>query len=336
MTGVGMGRKSCRRAAISLTIAGLVIAFAISLLVSLLYKEQETTTLVAVWFEASGGALNHAASSARHVSVASLAAAGVPERTLLRGSHSSNDGTQRVLCITGPIFGRTFNQIIGTAAALKIVTSSEHNVNGTTIVGLSPDYSRFYIEFLDPRDDILIDYEGPCVAAYTPREIFYALEHTMLKNELRQLIPKAVYRAEAEAALAAYTLPVTTVHRRDLEGWCIRRAKNLEFIHCPNGDVTDQLQVSDFVDSCNMEYSMLANATQGPSSVLLLTDGQVPELDATFPLVSNHSFPVQTWIMTLSAVHYGNPLSSIDFLVSYWRGDDADTRPRACYNSAIE
>ena len=63
---------------------------------------------------------------------------------------------------------------------------------------------------------------------------------------------------------------------------------------------------------------MIANATEG-TTVVLFTDSQVPELDNTFPIISNHSFPVQAWMMALSDAHYGNPFSTVDIVVYFWR-----------------
>ena len=56
-----------------------------------------------------------------------------------------------------------------------------------------------------------------------------------------------------------------------------------------------------------------------PPKVVLFTDGQKPSLDNTFPIIDNHEFQYQLWIMTLSTIHYGNPSSSIDHVIAHWR-----------------
>ena len=78
---------------------------------------------------------------------------------------------------------------------------------------------------------------------------------------------------------------------------------------------------------------MIDSETRNTTAVTLMTDGQVPELDQTFPIISNHSFPVQTWTMARSDIHYGNPMSTVDSVVFYWRMGlaGAQTRPSACY-----
>ena len=36
------------------------------------------------------------------------------------------------------------------------------------------------------------------------------------------------------------------------------------------------------------------------------------------------------WAMTLSTIHYANPMSTVDYIVSHWRKDKI-TRPQSCY-----
>jgi hypothetical protein len=97
-----------------------------------------------------------------------------------------------------------------------------------------------------------------------------------------------------------------------------------------------------------MDYNMVVKAIEKTSmtnnayKVVLLTDHQVPSLDETFPLVSNYTFPVEMWIMTLSDQHYGNPMSTIDLIVYYWRSllhkrstNKVQQFPNACYQPAF-
>jgi hypothetical protein len=236
----------------------------------------------------------------------------------------------RVLCIDGPFKGRTFNRIIVLASALIVAAK-----NGDVAIGLGTDFSPWYEAFLDPRDDVWLNYTGrPCSSTWTPKAMYFKMPLHVVAKHLQKLIPKASYRAQARAALAAFRLPVTTVHRRHLEGTCVGLAEQKKFLVCPNFKGRNQMNVTELVGICNLEFGMIANEKMGTSSVLL-TDNQVPELDQTFPYVSNHSFPVQTWMMALSDIHYGNPFSTVDMVVYFWRkgiGKEKTMRPRACYH----
>jgi hypothetical protein len=153
-----------------------------------------------------------------------------------------------------------------------------------------------------------------------------------LRGEFESLIPKASIRAEAEAALADFGGPVTTVHRRHLEGECVLRAQGKDCV-CIHAAAPQNLTVSELVDICNMDYGKIVHQTNG-TTVVLCTDGQVGHLDQTFPHISNHSFQVQTWMMARSQVHYGNPMSTVDVIVAMWRRRLAsgDMMPKVCYD----
>lgn len=239
----------------------------------------------------------------------------------------------KVLCIDGPFWGQTFNRIIQTANALTLAKTEE-----AVAVGLNAKFSTWYETFLDPRKDIWLNYTGPCFKTVAPKDIFryYNFDMKRVMQYLYVLVPKAIFRAEAEAAMKKYPSPTTTVHRRHLEGKCVGLASNYSKIVCPNGRAFRQeVGVAELVNMCNLEYGMIVKETVG-TTVVLLTDGQVPELDETFPHISNHSFPVQTWMMTLSNVHYGNPFSTVDLIVSFWRealGKGDTTLPKTCWKA---
>jgi hypothetical protein len=238
---------------------------------------------------------------------------------------------EKILCIAGPFWGQTFNRIIQTANALTLAKEKS-----AVAVGFDTKWTVWYETFLDPRPDIRFNYTGPCVQNVTPKEIFqyYKFDMRRVMKYLQVLIPKVAYRDAAHVAMASLARPITTVHRRDLDGKCVGYAQNYTSMVCPNYRAArKELSVRQMVDICRWEYQMLAAETQG-STVVLLTDGQVPSLDRTFPYISNHSFPVQAWMMALSDVHYGNPFSTVDLIVHFWRvglGKATTTRPAPCY-----
>jgi hypothetical protein len=246
----------------------------------------------------------------------------------------------KVLCWYDKPYGRAMNQYLQLATLLHQATL----LNGThrTVVALRHSaYNNFFRDWFDPRDDVLLDYRGRCDQSYNASTLFYMYYPNGWQDvaaQFQTLIPKASIRAEAAAALQEYRgpqqRPVTTVHRRDLERGCNSKALQRHGITCPSVSAAQEMPVSDLVNACQLDYPMIKNETNG-TQVVLFTDGQVPKLDRTFPIRSNHSFPVQAWMMATSAVHYGNPFSSCDTVVYFWRMGLSTARgtmrPEACY-----
>lgn len=270
------------------------------------------------------------------------------ENSAINGSDRLNlpgDQTNKnvkVLCLSGETYGRTMNQFIQLAVLLHQLV-----VNGASVVAFkNSEFSQFFKEWFDPRDDIWVDYDenAYCDEEYDAATLHYLYFDDVWKQvayQFKTLIPKASIRAEAELAIKEYSgpfnIPITTVHRRDLEGACVLFAEEQNLLACPNTQSSLELDVLDYKNACLIDYPTIANETNG-TQVVLLTDSQVPDLDKTFPIISNHSFPVQSWMMAKSNVHYGNPFSTVDVVVYYWRnalldGSDnvVDMRPSACY-----
>ena len=264
---------------------------------------------------------------------------------------SRNISSEGALCIKGNRwYGRTFNRILELANALAMIADNVNN-NTTasekkqTFIGLAPNLSEWYETFLDARKDVRLNYNGPCVSEWESKDLFFIKEYKNSKKsrqQLQNLIPKKEFRDEAEIAMASYSengkQQVITVHRRHLEGACIKKAMGVS-VAC----VKDRIQVKrsmrtkELLDTCNYDYKMIQgnhkeDLEQNKSVVVLCTDQQVPELDDTFPIRSNYSFPVEAWMMAKSDVHYGNPHSTVDLVVAIWRtGLHRRTHPEQCY-----
>ena len=228
------------------------------------------------------------------------------------------------LCIqSNRWYGRTFNRILELANALAIIAddvnnNATDNSNKQTFIGLAPALSEWYDSFLDPRRDIVLNYTGPCVTVWTSKDLFFIKEYKnsrKSRQQLQQLVPKKFFRDEAEQALVRYSnggnQKVVTVHRRHLEGLCFKKAVGVS-VACVKDRVLVKRSMSanELLDTCNYDYSMIHNKhkvdlEQNKSVVVLCTDRQVPQLDDTFPIQSNYSFPVEAWIMAKSDVHYG-------------------------------
>jgi hypothetical protein len=270
------------------------------------------------------------------------------------------------LCISSRLYGRTFNRIMMLANALAMMddkrnTLSRGNVllnnsNATadtvihteTFIGLPPILSEWYESFLDERSDIVLNYTGPCLSTWNSKTLFLHKDYRFKpksQQQLQYLLPKRSFRLEAERALAAYSKngqqQVITVHRRNLEGLCNRLANltRVSWLSCNNPDAHKILQRNELINICNYEYKMIkqehgTSIDRNESIVVLCTDEQVPELDETFPTRSNYSFPVEAWMMTKSDIHYGNPYSTVDLVVSSWRTRQRrTTHPISCYEA---
>jgi hypothetical protein len=303
------------------------------------------------------------------------------------GSNSSTaDTTTTVFCLSG-VFGRNCNSIIQIANTLHKVQKYQqqqqqqhqapldhynNNNNSYYKVGLPPgDWTERYLEFFDPRPEILVNYMGTCHFKLQAKRIHYSYPKHKPNMQLMQLTPKVQVRQAAEAAIQEYIemwkleqphepqqKPPTTnktttihssyafvsVHRRWLEGSCHIRSDIPGENFCINSNHKIRVQ-----DTCEIVYSNITEDyyrryhPQAPPPqqqdqpfimppVLLFTDGQQPELDQTFPFRDSHPFAVQLWMMTLSAIHYGNPVSSVDHVVNHWR-QGVGMEPSDCFPS---
>jgi hypothetical protein len=174
---------------------------------------------------------------------------------------------------------------------------------------------------------------------------------------------------------------IITVHRRYFEGACPSLSANRQNVACLNStngnrkDSTMFLSDTDILNICHRSYNdtvhddlshqqqQLQNADQELESdstvVLLCTDRQVPAYDMTFPNIvtlqpldelHQHKATlvmIDAWIMTLSDIHYGVPMSTVDVTVHFWRRRNFTTsatgtvrtepremRPIVCYGDS--
>ena len=141
---------------------------------------------------------------------------------------------------------------------------------------------------------------------------------------------------------------VTTVHRRNFEGKCQMFTLNRSKVICMDPqtwnrrDSLNFFSDNDLAKFCNLDYSMIQsdlrnkNNYGGNDIVLLCSDRQAPKYDKTFPHIvsiapdiSNDNEKLdkaimvvtEAWIMTLSDIHYGNPMSTVDAVVNVWRNN---------------
>jgi hypothetical protein len=275
----------------------------------------------------------------------------------------------KVLCLKSP-YGQTFNRIIAVANTLASA-AEDYPHFGTMRVGLDFNYSIWYDSFaerLSPTpltanvssgqrpglfEPLLHHFAGECTFTVTGEAMYWKLGlQSARNNRLQTILPKLKFRREAERILQDLRQQhgkrtIVTVHRRDLDGQRQSFARNKAYSMCHDtvsGDGTmlppTYGQVATVDQLVDIDYGMvvsdLDDLYNNDTLILLLTDRQVPELDATFPLIGNYTFAVESWLMTLSDIHFGNPFSTVDYVVYTWRRDYArkglnTMRPQACY-----
>jgi hypothetical protein len=119
-------------------------------------------------------------------------------------------------------------------------------------------------------------------------------------------------------------------------------------IACINPNASESFTTAELQEICNLDdttwqnkHQQLYNANVIPTSVTVLcTDEQRPEFDEMFPIMSSDGFHTELWLMILSDIQYGNPMSSVDYLVSAWRASSNQNtnnwttvlpHPQVCY-----
>lgn len=243
--------------------------------------------------------------------------------------------TLKPLCLTTPFYGQTNNRVIEIGKMLHMVAEEGQGRK----VALDNWWSEWYEEHFDPRHDIVLEYEGECDRSFDAREAFFVNGWDL--SFLGNLLPRLDYRQAAEEILQTWPHGdnYISVHRRNLDGTCHFFAK------CPQARLTrkkerkctkerdpeEECSAEIRLRSCDLEYQDVANPNDIP--VILFTDRQVPEKDATFPVIFNattHLF-VEMLLMAKSRVHWGNPRSTVDIIVASWRRG-IGMEPRQCYD----
>ena len=229
-------------------------------------------------------------------------------------SSTTKDLVPNPICLGGKFWGKNFNRFMQLANALSLRTSP------TQKLALQQNWPGWYRQWLDDRDDILLGYRGECSRSVRAQDIHFMRNWSDGMPELETLTPKMEYQQEAADAMSE---PYVSVHRRNMDGECARR-EGTAHLFCFR---EAEWGAGELGRICDMVYNDVENTTL---PVVLFSDEQRPELDGTFPRLDNHSFQVQSWMMVLSTIHYGNPMSSVDYVVSHWR-KHKDTRPAKCF-----
>ena len=117
---------------------------------------------------------------------------------------------------------------------------------------------------------------------------------------------------------------IITVHQRWIEGTCPRKAKK-GMNACINSGKQGKRRIPPvWVQACSYTYDYVRSQLPGKytpdnSVLILMGDNQRMDFEETFPIRDQSHFAVQIVMMTMSDYHVGNPQSTVDANVAYWR-----------------
>ena len=177
---------------------------------------------------------------------------------------------------------------------------------------------------------------------------------------LQQILPKHKWRAEVEQYLKKLNMPapLTVVHARRFEGQCYDRL-NTGTLLCRNPAAMQGERVDSLMRACNMTTDYIdvkkavlvsdgqfwTHAVRGlkkrrPKNADSLTGFPDGVSDTMYTKLhpgwvvsqgKKDQFSTDIWIMLLADEFWGNPASSIGFVLSEWRRN-RPTFPAACYS----
>ena len=264
-----------------------------------------------------------------------------------------NEKSGPPFCLIPGLFGRTNNNIISIASALE-----QARANGTNLALLGV-WGKFFETHLEPHPEIVTkeaaarqyssfpSSANECSASVDGKDAYFLVggpQKRAFIDALQEILPKRATRERAVRILLddfglnessgsdniPPSMPFFSVHRRWLEGTCYRRSKrrvNNAGIPTCTPELTKQ--------ACDINFQT-ALTTYNPRNLttILFTDRQRDDLDNTFPVQSDYDFWEELWMMTQSKKHYGNPLSTVDYVVMHWRygwGNFETIEPSECF-----
>ena len=203
------------------------------------------------------------------------------------------------VCIVQPFYGQNGNRIITIANAIRFAK------NTSSTVALDKKWSAWYNEWFDGRDDILFNVNlNSCKLKVGGREMYWMYPFTQPNSVLKTLTPSN--QIKENAAFIYGFSQFISVHRRHHPACNDLNA--LVFCHTKN-----------YKTACNYTEEKIRSMVDKHLPIILFTDGGSPLHDNTFAHKDNQPFQIQMWGMTMSKIHFGNPLSSIDYIVAHWR-----------------
>lgn len=240
------------------------------------------------------------------------------------------------LCISGGPFGRTGNQLNAVGyglwyardkgwAGLQILTDCSSNL------GACMSFNEWKLEIEIPGE-LVFTSTGTCAETKSWETVYF--EQYWIRGDVRWAppLPALHIRVQAEQAWSVAKVRASA-HGRSFEGQC---AKTAPYV-CPSRVQKPEYDMCDY-SKPNLErqpgFLDARLQLEASMELRLFTDHQNSAMDNTFPVIDEHPFMVQLWMMVLSHVHFGIPGSSLDYLVWMWKqkiGQTGTMFPLDCY-----
>lgn len=266
----------------------------------------QQTALAAHWREPG----EHESAGTRDFKVATSFRIAYPAEPTKYGWDGLREGHLCDNCLKTPDlhYGGTGNRILILANLL---------MKGAKVKLADKGWVEWYNDLFQPHERVITAYCDCKQTLSTNRDYekaFLNFDYSTRHGELSKLILK---NKHCQTARLEHGSIDTSVHLRSLEGQCQRRISTGETFCRTRGSPEDP------------EPCMWTGSHFSPSAVAM-SDGQAPARDRTFKHRSRLPFYSQLCAMTLSDTHYGNPASSIDYIVAHWRGSKP-TLPASCF-----
>jgi hypothetical protein len=258
------------------------------------------------------------------------------------------------LCLTAPMWGDHANRIVAVANGLRYVRMEKYGESAR--LALSSQWSKWFMEWFDeaevPSDFMFVKEWDAIQLDKTKSNIHGCREHLHAKELysrfplfhpnpiLFDLKPKRIFW---DAAKKLFNLDSVTVHRH-WDNACVHQKKILTPSHC-----TFDIQPFFVHQACrwtedkirkqlvaNFPKDHLAKIRPIISVQTTSAGSQSPWFYSSddFSIEDKHELTLQMVLFSLSHVHFGHPMSTIDYVVSHWRsrkGQIVSVRPEACY-----
>ena len=233
---------------------------------------------------------------------------------------SGKTGKEKNVCMSGNAVGRTANKLVSILHALPL--------DGT--LTLDSEWSKIYEKWLEPNNKVILYSKKKCTEKISAWDAFYKFKggkqgkFPFYRHERpdTKLSLKLDTLNKAKSILSTFAGPVATVHGRWLEGSCLKRANALNNL-CTSKNIK-------WTKPCAYTEDFVRKHTN-ISNIIYCSDDQRPEYRKTFKHVDKHDFNIQLALMTLSDYHFGNPQSTIDYVLTYVRKKNK-MYPEECYS----
>ena len=238
-------------------------------------------------------------------------------------------GTAAVLCLTGDFYGQNGNRILTLANAISLADAQRlplavelHFWDWALTLFNQTELTNFFDVSLKTQSTV-------CNRSITTKDSFYT-KHAGFHPILARLRPNEHIRERAVAQKLVYgSSPLVTVHIRGLNGQCKQRA-SLRSTFCFNKTLSYEYTCHYTPNAIRAHFTFLREK----GLFVALSDGENKQSEANFVsqsgLINQLPFFEQMWLASISDYHFGNPMSSIDYVVAQWRGL-YHLEPRSCY-----